>query len=510
MKSFKLALLAITTSLLLQGCNDDSDSYQPPSQPPDIKSEMTGLWTSNDTESDLLALAFFEDGSYIHVEVENKPEPLLRQAFTIQSGNVANDGMEWGKYTIDNKTGALKVNQIFDDNGENGLSENLTQYISVSEGILTIQIDENNNGVIDSNESFSFSKAKNDGYLGIWRGEETEDELESVAFFEDGTYIQLKVDAEKSLDNPENGMEWGNYTVDANTGRLETSQIFDDNGISGFSEPLTRYLKASSGELTLDVDENQNGVIDENESFDFSKNRPIVMPTSKKLIGLWENKDTSNDLLALAFFDDGTYVHMEVDERPPFDNPNNEKSGMEWGRFTLNDKTGELKVNQIFDNNGDTGLSDILIRYARISGDTLTLEVDENRNGAIDNDESFKFEKAKSEKIVGLWRNKDTNNELLALAFFDDGTYVHMEVDNAPPFDNMDNEISGMEWGNYTINGITGALTVNQILDNNGSTGLSDALSRYVRVNDKRLTLEVDENKNGIIDDDEFFHFQRQ
>lgn len=234
------------------------------------------------------------------------------------------------------------------------------------------------------------------------------------------------------------------------------------------------------------------------------------MPTSKKLIGLWENKDTSNDLLALAFFDDGTYVHMEVDERPPFDNPNNEKSGMEWGRFTLNDKTGELKVNQIFDNNGDTGLSDILIRYARISGDTLTLEVDENRNGAIDNDESFKFEKAKSEKIVGLWRNKDTNNELLALAFFDDGTYVHMEVDNAPPFDNMDNEISGMEWGNYTINGITGALTVNQILDNNGSTGLSDALSRYVRVNDKRLTLEVDENKNGIIDDDEFFHFQRQ
>ena len=305
-------------------------------------------------------------------------------------------------------------------------------------------------------------------------------------------------------------MEWGNYTVDANTGRLETSQIFDDNGISGFSEPLTRYLKASSGKLTLDVDENQNGVIDENESFDFSKNKPIVMPTSKKLIGLWENKDTSNDLLALAFFDDGTYVHMEVDEKPPFDNPNNEKSGMEWGKFTLNDKTGELKVNQIFDNNGDTGLSDILLRYARVSGDTLTLEVDENRNGTIDNDESFKFKKAKSEKILGLWRNKDTNNELLALAFFDDGTYVHMEVDNAPPFDNMDNEISGMEWGNYTINGTTGALTVNQILDNNGSTGLSDALSRYVRVNDKRLTLEVDENKNGIIDNDEFFHFQRQ
>ena len=45
MKPFKLALLALTTSLLLQGCNDDSDSYQPPQQQPDIKSEITGLWT---------------------------------------------------------------------------------------------------------------------------------------------------------------------------------------------------------------------------------------------------------------------------------------------------------------------------------------------------------------------------------------------------------------------------------------------------------------------------------
>ena len=418
--------------------------------------------------------------------------------------------MEWGKYTIDNKTGALKVNQVFDDNGENGLSENLTQYISVSEGVLTIQIDENNNGVIDSNESFSFSKAKNDGYLGIWRGEETDEELDSVAFFEDGTYIQLKVDAEKSLDNPENGMEWGNYTVDDKSGRLETYQIFDDNGISGFSEPLERYLKTSNGKLTLDVDENQDGIIDQNESFDFSKNKPVVKPASKKLIGLWENKDTNNDLLALAFFDDGTYVHMEVDEEQPYDNMDNEISGMEWGRFTLDNKTGELTISQIFDKNGETGLSDNLLRYVRVSGDMLTLEVDENKNSIIDNDESFKFKRSKSENMLGIWRNKDTNNDLLALAFFDDGTYVHMEVDEEQPYDNMDNEISGMEWGRYTFNSSTGELIVSQIFDNNGSTGLSDPLTRYLQVTSKQLTLKVDENANGIIDDDEIFKFQRQ
>ncbi|WP_333614990.1 hypothetical protein, partial [Psychrobacter sp.] len=207
---------------------------------------------------------------------------------------------------------------------------------------------------------------------------------------------------------------------------------------------------------------------------------------------------------------DGTYVHMEVDEEQPYDNMNNEVSGMEWGRYTVNSSTGELIVSQIFDNNGETGLSDDLLRYVRVSGDTLTLEVDENENNIIDNDESFKFKRSKSKNTLGIWRNNDTNNELLALAFFDDGTYVHMEVDEEQPYDNMENEISGMEWGRYTANNSTGELIVSQIFDNNGSTGLSDPLTRYLQVTSKQLTLKVDENDNGIIDNNEIFQFQRQ
>ncbi|OLF34774.1 hypothetical protein BTV99_12950, partial [Psychrobacter sp. Rd 27.2] len=113
---------------------------------------------------------------------------------------------------------------------------------------------------------------------------------------------------------------------------------------------------------------------------------------------------------------------------------------------------------------------------------TLTLQVDENNNGVIDSDESFTFTKAKSENLLGLWRNDTTGNELLAVALFDDGTYVHLEVDEEAPFDNTVNEPSGMEWGNYTLNSTTKALTVDQIFDNNGSTGLSDPLTRYARV----------------------------
>jgi len=313
---------------------------------------------------------------------------------------------------------------------------------------------------------------------------------------DDGRYIQVEVDAERSVDNPENGMEWGDYSIDEATGQLTTSQIFDDNGTAGLSEPLTRYVKTSAGALTLEVDANRNGVIDDDESFDFSRTKPVVPPKedpeSKSLVGLWENKDTANDLLALAFFDDGTYVHVEVDEVAPIANQD-EVSGMEWGKYTLNNKTDKLTVSQIFDNNGDTGLSDDLLRYARVSGDTLTLEVDENDNGVIDKDESFTFTRAKSENMLGLWRNTQTSNELLAFMFFDDGTYVHLEVDEAPPkTDSTSDEISGMEWGNYSVNAMTNLLIVYQIFDNNGGTGLSDPATRYAKVSGNVLTLEID------------------
>lgn len=519
MKYSKMALLAVTTAFFLQGCNEDSNSNsnKQPIPPPDTQSEIVGVWTSDDTDSDLLGLAFLDDGTYIHVQVDEAPTVLARQtyamsAFDSQSAVVDSqmyatrsaknpgDGMEWGSYSIDAKTGLLTTTQKFDNNGVNGLSDTLTRYIKVSDGKMTVQIDFNKDGIIGSDETFSFSKAKSEEHLGFWRSGDSGEGLSGMAFLADGMYVQVEVDAERSLDNPENGMEWGNYAINQTTGELTTSQIFDNNGAAGLSEPLTRYVKTSAGALTLEVDENNNGIIDADESFDFSRTKPDTKPEddlkdepeAKSLVGLWENKDTANDLLALAFLDDGTYVHVEVDEVAPIANQG-EKSGMEWGKYTLNNKTDELTVSQIFDNNGDTGLSDDLLRYARVSGDTLTFEVDENENGVIDEDESFTFTRAKSENMLGLWRNTQTSNELLAFMFFDDGTYVHLEVDEAPPkTDSTSDEISGMEWGNYSVNAMTNLLIVDQIFDNNGGTGLSDPATRYAQVSGNVLTLEID------------------
>lgn len=516
MKSFKLTLLAITTALLLQGCGDDNDSDGTSTTPPDqsdITAEILGVWTGSDTDDELLTLAFLDDGTYIHLQANERPAVVNIQSLRQSVGNLEG-GMEWGKYTIDSETGELNTTPVFDNNGSAGLSDSITRYARVSNGNLTLEVDENDDGIIGSDETFNFLETKSEGLLGAWGSDDIDEGLLGLAFFEDGTYVHVQVDENGSTSTPSNGMEWGTYAIDNATGLLTTTQLLDNNSNSGLSDPLVRYARLVDGKLVIEVDNNKNGVIDNNEAFGFSKltadNNPIDKIEPKDLVGLWENKSTNNELLTLAFLDNGSYIHLEVDENIPFDNSNNEISGMEWGDYTLNNRTGKLTVNQRFDNNGDTGLSDPLDRYVSVSGNTLTFEVDENENGVIESNESFTFSKAKSENMLGLWKNDTTGNELLALAFFDDGTYVHLEVDEEAPVDNAENETSGMEWGNYTLNSATGALTVTQIFDNNGTTGLSDPLTRYARVSGDTLTFEFDDNKNGMIDSNESLDFDRQ
>ena len=113
---------------------------------------------------------------------------------------------------------------------------------------------------------------------------------------------------------------------------------------------------------------------------------------NSNISGLWTNSTTDNDFLALIFFTDGTYIHLEVDEVAPIDEMG-EMSGMERGTYSRNASTGELTLTQTFDNNGDTGLSDGTTYFAQVSGDTLTLQFDDNQNGTIDGDESLGFQR---------------------------------------------------------------------------------------------------------------------
>ena len=263
MKSFKLTLLAMTAIFFLQGCDDDSDeSTTPLPNQPNIDTEIVGTWSNDDSSSGLSTIVFMDDETYVQVQVNSS-----------QSTSDPENGMEWGNYNINNSTGKLTATPIFDKNGSSGLSDSVNRHAQVSNGKLILEVDENNDGIIDSDESHEFSKTQPEGILGSWSFDDTDDdELIGLAFFDNGTYVHVQVDKAGSVNNSENGMEWGNYTVDPTTGRLATSMLYDDNGGTGLSEPRTRYARVTGDTaLTIEADNDQNGSIDSGESFVFSR-----------------------------------------------------------------------------------------------------------------------------------------------------------------------------------------------------------------------------------------------
>ncbi len=503
MKLFKLTLLAITTALLLQGCGDDNDSDGTSTTPPDqsdINTKIVGMWSSDTAGDDLAVIVFTDDGTYVQTQVNAS-----------RSTTDPENGMESGTYSIDNKTGRLTATPTFDKNGDAGLSDAPNPFAKVVNGKLILEVDENGNGVIESNEVYKFSEVKPKGILGSWSFDNAEeDELVGVAFLENNTYIYVQVD-KAGTSNPENGMEWGTYNINATTKALTTTQLYDDNGGVGLSESRTRYASVTGDTaLTIEVDDNQNGVIDDNEKFRFSRSGSSTVVEPKMLSGLWQMKQGNEELVALAFLDDGTYVQTQVTGATSSRDSN---SGIEWGKYALK-ANNELKVdNVIFDNNGTAGLSDNLLRTVQISGDTLTLGVDENDNKVIENNELYTFSKAKSENELGIWKAQagQVDDELILVGFLDNQTFFHIEVDEKPPFNEPEMPPSGINWNLYTL-GNNGLFTLGQSLySNTGNNDLSFFYQMNIKVVGDKLTFNGYEDQTEVNNDDgETVIFDRQ
>ena len=308
--------------------------------------------------------------------------------------------------------------------------------------------------------------------------------------------------------DPDNGITIADAAI------TSASQVDFSLSVTDFeSSSAVTNLVSSSGSVNTSL-------ISENEAIahfeDTLVTTDVEFVANANITGIWTTDLTDNDFLAFVFFADGTYVHMEIDEDAPIDEPG-EISGMEWGTYTRDSETGELTVTQTFDNNGDTGLTDatngLTTLFAQVSGDVLTLQFDDNLNGTIEQGESLDFARSASDGLPGVWSTDLTDNDFLALVFFADGTYVHMEIDVEAPIDEP-GEPSGMEWGTYTIDSVTGELSVTQTFDNNGDTGLTDAANGlttlFAQVSGDVLTLQFDDNQNGTIDQDESIDLERQ
>lgn len=219
------------------------------------------------------------------------------------------------------------------------------------------------------------------------------------------------------------------------------------------------------------------------------------------IVGSWlATEDDENDLLLFNFLNDGRYTHAEVDADDP-----EEDDGMEYGTYSRDQETGELTVTQTFDQNDTTGLTDFANGqgnvFANVDGDVLTFDIDENGDGQLD--DTVTFTRTTADGLFGTWLARpDNENDLLLFNFLDDGRYVHHEVELGNP-----TESSGMEYGNLAIDPATGRVSVEVLFDGNGDTGLSDFENEngpqlFAEVVDNVLMLDIDEDANGVIDDE--------
>ncbi|WP_025562431.1 hypothetical protein [Psychromonas sp. SP041] len=235
------------------------------------------------------------------------------------------------------------------------------------------------------------------------------------------------------------------------------------------SEDVTGLISHSGSTNTMLISESQAIAHFEETLVD----EGVEFIASSTIVGTWRAIDDVNDLLLLIFFDDGTYVHAEIDITDL-----DEDSGMEWGAYSLDSETGIITTTQTFDSNGDTGLSDVETITAQVSGDQLTII-------ASDVVEPIEFERIESEGLLGTWISDTGDDDLLGFIYLNDGTYLHIEVIDSP---------AGIEWASYGLNNETREFNItNLIFDENGEAGLSDINSLFIDVTGDVMTYEITE-----------------
>jgi len=262
-------------------------------------------------------------------------------------------------------TFAIYARELIANGGQDSA---VSELISVAEAALHLLRQVLFSELLESAPSFD------EFIIGTWRGSGEGRDFVLLSVSEDGQYIHA-VTGDLGLDALP-GMEWG--TVNLNSQSFGTTMPnFDTNGSAGLSGPPTAdsplwVFQSSPREVVFPFST-------------FSKGRVVfVKVVSEGLLGTWVSTTTDAELLSLSFFEDGVYFQAIIDRNDP-----TLISGMELGTFTRDDSTGLLTVTQTSDNNGNAGFTDFVGAgapnlFVHVSGDTLTLTMDNDGDSLID------------------------------------------------------------------------------------------------------------------------------
>ncbi len=207
---------------------------------------------------------------------------------------------------------------------------------------------------------------------------------------------------------------------------------------------------------------------------------------SSDLVGSWVYEEANGNVNVLTFLNDSEYLiaHSKDDTT----GGSQTAASAEYGEYTWSTDTGAftVTVDATFDGDGDGGLSSL--------GENLTMKMEGNMLVFRDGEEQFSFEPIRnaSDSPVGSWYLGEGFNEQKqidrhnVLTILDDSNYVVVHNDNSEVYDGDVVEPVSSEWGTYSFDGSTFAVTsVAAELD--GPGGLFDDPAK-------------DEGGNGFVD----------
>lgn len=406
-------------------------------------SPLLGSWVMDDANlqypnKTISVISFINNTDFIMVRIGKQPD-----------SPDCSSGVEFGSYDWNQTTGDINFEVTEDSNGDCGVARINQQQaftVSVAGSELTL-----GNGV--------FKKVGgNHPLAGSWTLVDSEGRLNVHSYISSNTAIVY---------SPES---WGYLSYDYNitTGDFTTHTIAasDEDFVDDYVGVVT---KPNDSQLS---------------SYDPIRKVTEVWTELSQLEYQFPNLGSPNQLVgswaqgSLVFLDNSRYIHAHVtDQKCP--------NSIEFANYTWDAITGVFLSTPIFDGNEGCGFSE----PAFTNGDPFKLFVKNNILEIIASDGGMSPKTAStSNSIIGTWvYTPNGSNNPVTITFTSDMKYLHTTYSQT-----QTEEYSGLEYGTYTYNTITGAFSVSISIDTNSSWGFSHTGPTTITVSGDKLNFIAD------------------